>query len=96
MGWFKIKEVCVHCRARTTWREFEGQPTCPECRISLLTGREGTRRCPVDGATLIKEPSHQILLDRCPECNGVWLDAGEIDDIKEAAMTEGFAVGNLF
>ncbi len=55
--------------------------------------REPTRTCPVDGSTLLKEHNNEILIDRCPTCKGVWLDAGEIEAIKEAATSQGMAVG---
>ncbi len=93
MSWFKKKMTCTHCNVNKTKREFEGQPTCAECKIEILMGRETTRTCPVDGSTLLKEHNNEIFIDRCPTCKGVWLDAGEIEAIKEAAVSEGVAVG---
>ena len=93
MLWFKKKTNCTHCNENSTKREFEGQPTCARCKTEILIGREPTRTCPVDGATLLKEHNNEILVDRCPTCQGVWLDAGEIEAIKEAAQTEGMAIG---
>lgn len=55
--------------------------------------RESIRTCPVDGSTLLKEHNNEIIIDRCPKCQGVWLDAGEIEAIKQAAQSEGMAVG---
>ena len=26
-----------------------------------------------------KKAAHTIVIDRCPTCQGVWLDAGELD-----------------
>ena len=93
MLWFKKKTNCTHCNNNNTKREFEGAPTCSECKIEVLMSREQTRTCPVDGSTLLKEHNNEIFIDRCPTCQGVWLDAGEIEAIKEAAQTEGIAVG---
>ena len=93
MIWFKEKKNCIHCYKNSTKREFEGKPTCAECKTEFLMGREPTRTCPVDGSTLFKEHNNGILIDRCQNCKGVWLDAGEIEAIKEAAQTEGMAVG---
>ncbi len=93
MVWFKKKTTCTHCNKNSTKREFEGEPTCAECKTEILIGRESTRTCPVDGSTLLKEHNNEILIDRCPTCKGVWLDAGEIEAIKEAARTEGMAIG---
>ncbi len=93
MLWFKTKTVCTRCNKNRTRREFEGEPTCAECKTEVLMSREPTRSCPVDGSTLLKEHKNEVLMDRCPTCQGVWLDAGEIEAIKEAARTEGMAVG---
>ena len=55
--------------------------------------REPIRICPVDGTTLAKSASNEIIVDRCPKCEGIWLDAGELDAMKEAANQEGIAAG---
>ena len=93
MNWFKKKEDCAHCYVNKTRRDFENQPTCAECKTKILISREPKRKCPVDGYTLVKEHKNEIITDRCPKCNGVWLDAGEIEAIKKAAHAEGLAVG---
>ncbi len=93
MLWFKQKATCAHCSKNATKREFEGKPTCADCKTAILVSREPVRTCPVDGTTLAKEHNNEILIDRCPQCSGVWLDAGEIEAIKEAANSEGMAVG---
>ena len=38
-------------------------------------------KCPKCGADLGTEDYHGVQVDRCPECNGMWLDAGEIEDL---------------
>jgi predicted Zn-ribbon and HTH transcriptional regulator len=38
-------------------------------------------RCPKCGATLRAEAWHDIQVDRCPECHGVWLDHGELETL---------------
>ena len=93
MNWFKKKKTCVHCNKVNTKRDFENQATCGECQTKILLSRETTRICPVDGVTLLKEHNNEIIIDRCPKCNGVWLDANEIEAIKEAAKQEGMAIG---
>ena len=92
MIWFKKRRTCTHCGTNETKREFENEPTCPECRVKILTAREPERVCPADGAVLLKTQSNEIIIDRCPRCEGVWLDAGELDAIKEAASSEGMAI----
>jgi Zn-finger nucleic acid-binding protein len=49
--------------------------------------REATRACPVDGTPLAPEHRSGIALDRCPSCEGVWLDAGELDVVIRAASS---------
>jgi uncharacterized protein with PIN domain len=36
-------------------------------------------KCPKCGANLTEREYHQIKIDVCPECNGLWLDAGEME-----------------
>ena len=93
MTWFKKKKICTHCKTNKTRRDFENQPTCPECQVKILIDREPERTCPVDGAMLVKSASDQIIIDQCPVCKGIWLDAGELDAIKEAANQEGMGTG---
>ena len=46
-------------------------------------------RCPVDGARLVQVERSDILIDACPECRGVWLDRGELDDDDFFSEMEG-------
>lgn len=39
--------------------------------------------CPKDGSQLHEEHYHGVKIDRCNECHGVWLDAGEIETLLE-------------
>lgn len=93
MSWFKRKQTCVHCNTVQTKREFENQPTCPDCQLKILTEREPERLCPVDGSTLKKTNNDGIVIDRCPNCNGIWLDEGELEAIRKAATEEGMGSG---
>jgi uncharacterized protein with PIN domain len=38
-------------------------------------------RCPKCGGHLTTEEFHRVQLDRCPDCQGVWLDRGELDAV---------------
>jgi Zn-finger nucleic acid-binding protein len=38
--------------------------------------------CPRDGRELIVENTHGIEVDRCPQCNGRWLDYNELDQLE--------------
>lgn len=99
MPWFKQKQICIHCKVNKTKREFEGHPTCGNCEIKILIEREAIYRCPIDGTQMEKENHDDIIVDRCPQCEGVWLDPGELEAIKDAvndsdaSFATGLAVG---
>jgi hypothetical protein len=93
MVWFKKKKECTHCKENKTKRDFEDQPTCADCRLKILAEREPTRVCPADGTSMVKEHRSELIIDRCPKCEGIWLDAGELRAIKEAAKQEGMGSG---
>ncbi len=38
-------------------------------------------KCPKCGASLQEKHYHHAVVDVCPECNGMWLDAGEAEII---------------
>ena len=38
-------------------------------------------KCPKDGYDLTSTVFHGVQIETCPHCGGVWLDAGELDQI---------------
>jgi hypothetical protein len=38
-------------------------------------------RCPKDGRALDSIRLHGVNVERCPQCNGMWLDRGELEAI---------------
>jgi hypothetical protein len=84
-------EKCVRCNTRTH-SEYQGKPTCEVCReqleLALAAAREVKRACPADNATLAKEIAHGVVIDRCPTCRGVWLDAGEMERMNQEVADE--------
>ena len=43
-------------------------------------------KCPVcKDVTLLMAEKHDVEIDYCPECRGIWLDRGELDKIIERA-----------
>ena len=50
-------------------------------------------KCPKCGADLVTEEYHGIQVDNCPECKGMWLDAGEAEDL---LRREDAGVINIF
>lgn len=39
--------------------------------------------CPRDGTVLVPRVDHDVTVDACPTCKGLWLDAGELETILE-------------
>ena len=50
-------------------------------------------KCPKCGADLFVEEYHGVEIDRCPDCRGIWFDAGEAELLIEKE-TAGF--GKIF
>jgi DnaK suppressor protein len=44
--------------------------------------------CPLDGTTLVAASRRDVEIDYCPDCFGVWLDRGELDDVTVADTDE--------
>ena len=40
-------------------------------------------RCPKCGESLKERSFQKILIDQCTGCNGIWLDAGELEAVAE-------------
>ena len=87
-------EKCVRCGERRTRETYEGLPTCEGCQGSmkarLRAESEASRICPMDGAAMSKEIVHNVVLDRCPSCGGMWLDGGEMELLR-AGIEAGMA-----
>ena len=41
-------------------------------------------RCPKCGGHLVTEELNRVQVDRCPDCHGIWFDAGEIEAVLHA------------
>ena len=41
-------------------------------------------KCPKCGADLREEAHGQVKVDLCPDCGGMWLDAGELEMLRVA------------
>ena len=77
-------EKCVRCGKKRTKKSFEGVPTCEVCELKIKAAREEPRRCPIDASVMKKDVVHNVIIDRCEQCGGVWLDGGELEVMKEA------------
>jgi len=41
-------------------------------------------KCPGCGGTMREVTHHDVKVDRCDDCKGVWLDAGELERLEHA------------
>ena len=49
-------------------------------------------KCPVcKDVTLLMSQKNGIEIDYCPECRGIWLDRGELDQIIERANHQDYS-----
>lgn len=46
-------------------------------------------KCPKCGADLKEEMHDHAKVDKCPECHGMWLDAGELDIMQQVHKSGG-------
>lgn len=46
-------------------------------------------KCPVCDETLREIQKHNVTVDICPGCKGIWLDRGELEKILEMASVDG-------
>jgi len=44
--------------------------------------RQHLMKCPKDGYDLESRDYHGVQIERCPQCGGIWLDAGELEAIQ--------------
>ncbi|MBD3387941.1 MAG: hypothetical protein GF416_02730 [Candidatus Altiarchaeales archaeon] len=45
-------------------------------------------KCPKDGCEMKEKTEDDIKVDECPECDGVWLDWGELQRATDNRVTE--------
>jgi hypothetical protein len=98
-----LGEKCARCGKKRTRKEFAGVPTCDECHqtleMKLAAAAEAPRACPIDQTAMKKEVVSNVIVDRCPRCNGVWLDGGELELVRRAiedGVTMNLLHGVLF
>lgn len=89
-------ERCARCGTTRTKDDFEGLPTCDKCELEIQADREEERPCPMCSTAMNKSIVLNVVVDKCPSCHGAWLDAGELDLLKQAIENGGggnFATG---
>ncbi len=54
-------------------------------RLKKKNDAEKPRLSPVSGEPMVTEVLHGVVIDRCEKSGGVWLDAGELEEILAAS-----------
>lgn len=52
-----------------------------KARRESLAPKAAPMQCPRCGATLVERVQHDVTVDECPSCGGLWLDKGEFEHI---------------
>jgi hypothetical protein len=70
--------------------QFEKKKKIEEEKHKKLATEEKSRlkelhfmRCPKCGMELIEIDYKNIRIDKCSECDGIWLDSGELDSVSK-------------
>lgn len=98
-------EYCFRCKKGFKWEQMTSTPAgnlfCPECWPKIDPKNESMRYCPVDGIEMKKRLVEDVfVIDRCPQCRGVWLDRDELEVLetnsRNDGWNQGFVIGMLF
>jgi hypothetical protein len=52
-------------------------------------------KCPRDGATLLARQHNHVTIDQCPQCEGLWLDKGELEILAAGDAKQAGFIGSL-
>jgi uncharacterized protein len=84
-------------------QEFEAKKKKEEEKLAQLKEDERNHlkdlhymHCPKCGHNLIEIKYHDISVDKCSNCDGVWLDAGELEQISRLENTSLSNWFNIF
>jgi hypothetical protein len=86
---FEGARKCDFCQKQQAYdrdRLQDGRYECGACTTKREIANEAIRQCPsCDDSPMQKEPicDDSIIIDRCPSCQGVFLDPGELEKINE-------------
>ncbi|HKY08928.1 MAG TPA: zf-TFIIB domain-containing protein [Candidatus Binatia bacterium] len=78
----KERELLAKMRAK---QEAESKETA---------AKTSSMKCPKCGAPLKERSFQKIAIDQCTGCNGIWLDAGELEQVAE--KEEGSWLGKFW
>ena len=58
-----------------------------EAEAKEAAGKASLMKCPKCGAPLKERSFQKIQIDQCTGCNGIWLDAGELEQVAATENT---------
>jgi len=74
-GGDELITLMQHHQEKARGLDLSPRLSCPKCETIVM-------------ARHFYSPKREIEIDRCPNCGGVWLDAGELAKIRELFPTE--------
>jgi ribosomal protein L37AE/L43A len=84
-------------------QEFERRKQALAARAQSASGEDKKQeaavaqyRCPKCGAELVMVSYKGIEIDKCSQCQGVWLDCGELEQVLEGDQSFLSAVKRIF
>lgn len=64
--------------------------------LERLKERSEARKSPITGKPLKQQTYMGVTIDYCEDSKGIWLDAGELEQIIESSKKDSSYFGNLF
>ncbi len=52
-------------------------------------------KCPRCAVPLVEKETNHVKMDACPKCDGMWLDAGELEQLQRVNRERGVTGGVL-
>lgn len=59
-------------------------------KMQAESGDATQLRCPRDGGEMVTVTHDDVQIDRCTQCGGMWLDAGELEQLTQRDAGDGF------
>ena len=76
----EILEVSVVEIRKIPHSQMQQEPlTCPACQTSTMD-------------KIRNERDQHVVMDVCPNCKGIWLDAGELEAIQKENLIKSFMI----
>jgi uncharacterized protein len=74
---------------------LERQRTAASAAAAEAERRMHLMKCPKDGYDLKTVTLHDVQIETCPQCRGIWLDAGELEVLERHEETRPGILGRV-